>query len=90
MKKIVVVALFFAGMLASTSAFAGNTDDPDLHTELNTNNGKSNVEDKKKSKYTFTLFTFFKPQEQETKTDSVNVKATPVRQELKEKLNSDL
>ena len=86
MKKLVVGLFTLILIGASNAAMAGDNSEVSIPKE---GKEKGGVEDgKDNSKYTFTLFSFFTNEEDNTKSDSVKTKPPDV--EPKAKVNSNL
>jgi len=85
MKKF-ILGLFTLTLIGATNlAMAGTNNE--INIPVN-NKEKSGVEDGKESnKYTFTLFSFFTNQEDNSKSDSLKTSSTAVEPKAKAKVN---
>ena len=88
MKKVFISAFVIGLLTISSSAFA--VDNSETIIPPNTNEAENGNQDKTKSKYSFTLFSFFKSDESQTKSDSVNTDQYSRQLKIKMKVNSDL
>ena len=88
MKKV-LSSIFVVGLLSISSAAIAGDNSETIIPPTNNEEGNQNGE-KTKSKYSFTLFSFFNADEGQTKTDSSKTNEAIIQPKSKLKVNSDL